>query len=120
MAPSSSLAPAPTTGQCRPHHLFDSESQVKDFIQTLLHYSGYNKMADIFVNLTSLASKMGRLVSEWYVLTVLAPSDEAMAKLTTDQLSKPGAPEKIMYYHLIPEYQMEKSMYNAMMQFEKV
>ncbi|KAM0846834.1 hypothetical protein ACQ4PT_055364 [Festuca glaucescens] len=33
---------------------------------------------------------MGRLVSEGYVLTVLAPNDEAMARLTTDQLSEPG------------------------------
>jgi hypothetical protein len=40
---------------------------------------------------------MGRLVSEGYVLTVLAPNDEAMAKLTTDQLSEPGAPEQIIY-----------------------
>jgi hypothetical protein len=49
------------------------------------------------VNLTSLATEMGRLVSEGYVLTVLAPNDEAMAKLTTDQLSEPGAPEQIIY-----------------------
>lgn len=77
-------------------------------------------MADILVNLTSLASEMGRLVSEGYVLTVLAPNDEAMAKLTTDQLSEPGAPEQIMYYHLIPEYQTEESMYNAVRRFGKV
>ncbi|KAJ6983838.1 fasciclin-like arabinogalactan protein 17 [Populus alba x Populus x berolinensis] len=60
------------------------------------------------------ATEMGRLVSEGYVLTVLAPNDEAMAKLTTDQLSEPGAPEQIIYYHVIPEYQTEESMYNAM------
>lgn len=71
-------------------------------------------MADILVNLTSLATEMGRLVSEGYVVTVLAPNDEAiMAKLTTEQLSEPGAPEQIMYYHIIPEYQTEESMYNA-------
>ncbi|KAK6147349.1 hypothetical protein DH2020_018261 [Rehmannia glutinosa] len=85
MAPGPSLAPAPAPGPGGPHHHFDGESQVKDFIQTLLHYGGYNEMADILVNLTSLASEMGRLVSEGYVLTVLAPNDEAMAKLTTDQ-----------------------------------
>ncbi|CDY35502.1 BnaA01g24100D [Brassica napus] len=34
-------------------------------------------MADILVNLT----EMGRLVSEGYVLTVLAPNDEAKAKV---------------------------------------
>ncbi|PQQ05702.1 hypothetical protein Pyn_02777 [Prunus yedoensis var. nudiflora] len=77
-------------------------------------------MADILVNLTSLATEMGRLVSEGYVLTVLAPNDEAMAKLTTDQLSEPGAPEQIVYYHIIPEYQTEESMYNSVRRFGKV
>uniref|UniRef100_A0A5B7AIG5 Putative fasciclin-like arabinogalactan protein 17 n=1 Tax=Davidia involucrata TaxID=16924 RepID=A0A5B7AIG5_DAVIN len=96
MAPGPSIAPAPAPGPGGPRHHFDGESQVKDFIQ------------------------MGRLVSEGYVLTVLAPNDEAMAKLTTDQLSEPGAPEQIMYYHLIPEYQTEESMYNAVRRFGKV
>ncbi|KAG6433863.1 hypothetical protein SASPL_105482 [Salvia splendens] len=120
MAPGPSLAPAPAPGPGGPHHHFDGESQVKDFIQTLLHYGGYNELADILVNLTSLATEMGRLVSEGYVLTVLAPNDEAMAKLATDQLSEPGAPEQIMYYHLIPEYQTEESMYNSVRRFGKV
>lgn len=120
MAPGPSLAPAPAPGPGGPRHHFDGESQVKDFIQTLVHYGGYNELADILVNLTSLATEMGRLVSEGYVLTVLAPNDEAMAKLTTDQLSDPGAPEQIMYYHLIPEYQTEESMYNSVRRFGKV
>ncbi|KAF7805772.1 fasciclin-like arabinogalactan protein 17 [Senna tora] len=120
MAPGPGLAPAPAPGPGGPHHHFNGEAQVKDFIQTLLHYGGYNEMADILVNLTSLATEMGRLVSEGYVLTVLAPNDEAMAKLTTDQLSEPGAPEQIMYYHIIPEYQTEESMYNAVRRFGKV
>ncbi|KAG6772378.1 hypothetical protein POTOM_023784 [Populus tomentosa] len=120
MAPGPSLAPAPAPGPGGPHHHFDGESQVKDFIQTLLLYGGYNEMADILVNLTSLATEMGRLVSEGYVLTVLAPNDEAMAKLTTDQLSEPGAPEQIIYYHIIPEYQTEESMYNAVRRFGKI
>ncbi|KAJ8574162.1 hypothetical protein K7X08_025967 [Anisodus acutangulus] len=120
MAPGPSLAPAPAPGPGGPHHHFDGETQVKDFIQTLLHYGGYNELADILVNLTSLATEMGRLVSEGYVLTVLAPNDEAMAKLTTDQLSEPGAPEQIMYYHIIPEYQTEESMYNSVRRFGKV
>ncbi|XP_016436047.2 fasciclin-like arabinogalactan protein 17 [Nicotiana tabacum] len=120
LAPGPSLAPAPAPGPGGPHHHFDGESQVKDFIQTLLHYGGYNELADILVNLTSLATEMGKLVSEGYVLTVLAPNDEAMAKLTTDQLSEPGAPEQIMYYHIIPEYQTEESMYNAVRRFGKV
>lgn len=120
LAPGPSLAPAPAPGPGGPHHHFNGHAQVKDFIHTLLHYGGYNEMADILVNLTSLATEMGRLVSEGYVLTVLAPNDEAMAKLTTDQLSEPGAPEQIMYYHLIPEYQTEESMYNAVRRFGKV
>ncbi|KAA0055947.1 fasciclin-like arabinogalactan protein 17 [Cucumis melo var. makuwa] len=120
LAPGPSLAPAPAPGPGGPHHHFNGERQVKDFIHTLLHYGGYNEMADILVNLTSLATEMGRLVSEGYVLTVLAPNDEAMAKLTTDQLSEPGAPEQIMYYHLIPEYQTEESMYNAVRRFGKI
>lgn len=120
LAPGPSLAPAPAPGPGGPHHHFDGERQVKDFIQTLLQYGGYNEMADILVNLTSLATEMGRLVSEGYVLTVLAPNDEAMAKLTTDQLSEPGAPEQIIYYHIIPEYQTEESMYNAVRRFGKI
>nr|KYP43607.1 Fasciclin-like arabinogalactan protein 16 [Cajanus cajan] len=120
MAPGPSLAPAPAPGPGGPRHHFNGERQVRDFIQTLLHYGGYNEMADILVNLTSLATEMGRLVSEGYVLTVLAPNDEAMAKLATEQLSEPGAPEQIMYYHIIPEYQTEESMYNAVRRFGKV
>ncbi|KAJ6983844.1 hypothetical protein NC653_026610 [Populus alba x Populus x berolinensis] len=120
MAPGPSLAPAPAPGPGGPHHHFNGEKQVKDFIETLLLYGGYNEMADILVNLTSLATEMGRLVSEGYVLTVLAPNDEAMAKLTTDQLSEPGAPEQIIYYHVIPEYQTEESMYNAVRRFGKI
>ncbi|KAE9451246.1 hypothetical protein C3L33_16852, partial [Rhododendron williamsianum] len=120
MAPGPSLAPAPAPGPGGPHHHFDGEAQVKDFIQTLLLYGGYNEMADIMVNLTNLASEMGRLVSEGYVLTVLAPNDEAMAKLTADRLAEPGAPEQIMYYHMIPEYQTEESMYNAVRRFGSV
>lgn len=80
----------------------------------------YNEMADILVNLTNLATEMGKLVSEGYVLTVLAPNDEAMAKLTADQLAEPGAPERIMYYHIVPEYQTEESMYNSVRRFGKV
>lgn len=120
LAPGPSLAPAPAPGPGGPHHHFNGMRQVKDFIQTLVQYGGYNEMADILVNLTSLATEMGRLVSEGYVLTVLAPNDEAMAKLTTDQLSEPGAPEQIIYYHVIPEYQTEESMYNAVRRFGKV
>ncbi|KAL6636789.1 hypothetical protein ACP70R_024361 [Stipagrostis hirtigluma subsp. patula] len=120
MAPGPSIAPAPAPGPGSGKHHFDGHSQVKDFIQTLLLYGGYNELADILVNLTSLATEMGRLVSEGYVLTVLAPNDEAMSRLTTDQLSEPGSPENILYYHMIPEYQTEESMYNAVRRFGKV
>ncbi|GLT44354.1 hypothetical protein SLA2020_182590 [Shorea laevis] len=120
MAPGPVLAPASAPAPGGPHHHFDGETQVKDFIQTLLHYGGYNELADILVNLTSLATEMGRLVSEGYVLTVLAPNDEAMGKLTAEQLSEAGAPEQIMYYHMVPEYQTEESMYNAVRRFGKV
>ncbi|KAL9258044.1 Fasciclin-like arabinogalactan protein 17-like protein [Drosera capensis] len=120
LAPGPSIAPAPAPGPGGAHHHFDGEAQMKDFIQTLLHYGGYNELADILVNLTSLATEMGRLVSEGYVVTVLAPNDEAMAKLTAEQLSEPGAPEQIMYYHMVPEYQTEESMYNAVRRFGKV
>ncbi|KAL2536942.1 Fasciclin-like arabinogalactan protein 15 [Forsythia ovata] len=63
---------------------------------------------------------MGRLITEGYVLIVLASNEEAMAKLTTDQLSELGAPKQIMYYHLILEYQTEESMYNSVRRFGKV
>uniref|UniRef100_A0A0C9S3R1 TSA: Wollemia nobilis Ref_Wollemi_Transcript_28463_2007 transcribed RNA sequence n=1 Tax=Wollemia nobilis TaxID=56998 RepID=A0A0C9S3R1_9CONI len=120
MAPGPSLAPAPAPGPSSGHHWFDGESQVKDFIQTLVLYGGYNEMADILVNLTSMASEMAKLVSEGYRITVLAPNDEAMGRLTTEQLSEPGAPEKIVYYHMIPEYQTEESFYTAVRRFGKV
>ncbi|PKA66055.1 Fasciclin-like arabinogalactan protein 17 [Apostasia shenzhenica] len=120
LAPGPAIAPAPAPGPGSGKHWFDGHRQIKDFIQTLILYGGYNDFADILVNLTSLATEMGRLVSEGYVLTVLAPNDEAMAKLTADQLSEPGAPEQIVYYHLIPEYQTEESMYNAVRRFGKI
>jgi uncharacterized surface protein with fasciclin (FAS1) repeats len=53
LAPGPSLAPAPAPGPGGPRHHFDGHAQVKDFIHTLLHYGGYNEMADILVNLTS-------------------------------------------------------------------
>lgn len=120
LAPGLSLAPAPAPGPGGPHHHFNGASQVNDFISTLLHYGGYNELADILVNLTSVATEMGRLVSEGYVITVLAPNDEAMGRLKVDQLADPGAPEQIIYYHIIPEYQTEESMYSAVRRFGKV
>lgn len=116
--PSISPAPAPSPGGFRGH--FDGETHVRDFIKTLIHYGGYSEMADILVNLTSLASEIGKLVSEGYVLTVLAPNDEAMARLTAEQLSEASAAEQIVYYHILPEYQTEESMYNAVRRFGMV
>ncbi|XP_008790162.2 fasciclin-like arabinogalactan protein 16 [Phoenix dactylifera] len=115
-SPASDPAPAPGSAV----QVFDGESEVRDFIHSLIQYGGYGELADVLVNLTSLATEMGRLVSEGYVLTVLAPNDEAMGKLTMEQLSEPGAPERMVYYHLIPEYQTEESMYNAVRRFGKV
>lgn len=120
VASAPSLAPAPAPGPSSGHYWFDGESQVKDFIHTLVLYGGYNEMADIMVNLTSLASELAKLVSEGYKVTILAPNDEAMAKLTTEQLSEPRAPENILYYHIITDYQTEESMYNAVRRFGKM
>uniref|UniRef100_A0A0E0KJY4 FAS1 domain-containing protein n=1 Tax=Oryza punctata TaxID=4537 RepID=A0A0E0KJY4_ORYPU len=118
---SDAIVPDPSLAQAsEPSDHYDGDSQVKDFIQTLLRYGGYNELADILVNLTSLATELAQLVSEGYALTVLAPNDEAMASLTADQLSEPGSPENILYYHMIPEYQTEESMYNAVRRFGKV
>ncbi|KAL7147031.1 hypothetical protein ABFS83_06G081300 [Erythranthe nasuta] len=111
-------SPSPAPGG--PHHHLDGEKQVNEFIQTLTFYGGYNEMAEILVNLTNLAAELGNLINEGYAFTVLAPSDEAMAKLTTEQLSDSGAPERIVYYHIVPEYQTEESMYNAVRRFKTV
>ena len=90
MAPGPSIAPASGPGSGK-HH-FGGHSQVKDFIQTLLLYGGYNELADILVNLTSLATEMGCLVFEGYVLTVLAPNDEAMTRARS-RASDPPPPQ---------------------------
>jgi hypothetical protein len=76
MAPGPSIVPAPA-----PTLTVDRHGQVKNFVQTLLLYGGYNELADILVNLTSLATEMGQLVSKGYMLTVLAHNGEAMAWL---------------------------------------
>ncbi|KAD4384800.1 hypothetical protein E3N88_24968 [Mikania micrantha] len=43
-----------------------------------------------------------------------------MAKLNIDQLAEPCAPEKMMHYHIIPEYQTEDNMYSAIRRFGKI
>ena len=45
---------------------------------------------------------MGWLVSKGYVLIVPASNDEAMAKLTTNQLSEPGAPKTTLTSRKVP------------------
>ncbi|TKY55976.1 Fasciclin arabinogalactan protein 16 [Spatholobus suberectus] len=55
MALGPSLASALVSGLGGQHHHFNGEKQVKDYIQTLLHYGGYNEMADILKNMTSLS-----------------------------------------------------------------
>lgn len=120
LAPGPALAPAPAPGPSTGHKYFDGESAVADFISTLVRYGGYNEMADLLVNLTSLAPELAKLVSEGYRMTILAPNDEAMSKLTAEDLAAPGAPEQIIFYHIIPEYQTEESFYNAVRRFGKV
>ena len=120
LAPSPSFAPAPAPGPSSRHNVFDGESVVADFISTLVGYGGYNEMADLLVNLTSLAPVLAKLVTEGYRMTILAPNDEAMKELPIEQLAAPGAPELIIYYHIIPEYQTEESFYNAVRRFGQV
>ncbi|GFZ05983.1 FASCICLIN-like arabinogalactan protein 15 precursor [Actinidia rufa] len=85
---------------CGPRGHFDGDDQ-----------GGYNEMADILVTLTNLSTEMGRLVSEG--CPVLAPNDEAMAKLSIEKIGELGSIDAIMYYHIVTEYQTEESMYNA-------
>ncbi|MCO5605968.1 hypothetical protein L7F22_060154 [Adiantum nelumboides] len=120
LAPGPAMAPAPAPGPSSGHRWFDGESAVADFISTLVRYGGYNEMADLLVNLTSLATELAKLVSEGYRVTILAPNDEAMLKLTAEDLAAPGAPEQIIFYHIISEYQTEESFYNAVRRFGKV
>ncbi|KAL8129459.1 hypothetical protein V2J09_018614 [Rumex salicifolius] len=120
MAPGMAPASAPAPGPGGAHGRLDGERLVQDFISTLMSYGGYNEVADILVNLTTVASEVGRLVSEGYTVTILAPNDEAMTGLTAEQLADPGAPEELMYYHIIPEYQTEESMYSAVRRFGKL
>ncbi|CAA6658455.1 unnamed protein product [Spirodela intermedia] len=95
--------------------------RVRSFMDALVQYGGYGEMADVLVNLTAVAAEMGRLVAEGYVLTVLVPSDEAMGRVAAgERLSEAGAPEKMVYYHLIAEYQTEESMYTAVRRWGKV
>ncbi|XP_057981152.1 fasciclin-like arabinogalactan protein 16 [Malania oleifera] len=103
-----------------PGAYLEGENRVKDFIDTLLQYGGYSETVDILVNLTSLGAEIAKLVSEGCALTVLAPNDEAMEKLTAEQLRDPGSPERIINYHILPEYQTEESMYNAVRRSGKV
>ncbi|KAI5061325.1 hypothetical protein GOP47_0023830 [Adiantum capillus-veneris] len=120
LAPGPAMAPAPAPGPSSGHRWFDGESAVADFISTLVRYGGYNEMADLLVNLTSLAPELAKLVSEGYRVTILAPNDDAMSKLTAEDLAAPGAPEQIIFYHIVSEYQTEESFYNAVRRFGKV
>ncbi|KAH7291585.1 hypothetical protein KP509_29G023000 [Ceratopteris richardii] len=120
LAPGPAMAPAPAPGPSSGHRWFDGESAVADFISTLVRYGGYNEMADLLVNLTSLAPELAKLVSEGYRVTILAPNDEAMLKLTAEDLAAPGAPEQIIFYHIVSEYQTEESFYNSVRRFGKV
>jgi uncharacterized surface protein with fasciclin (FAS1) repeats len=105
------FAPAPAPGPSQQSFTWDDEEEVAQFMTSLTNFGGYNDMAELLVNYTSLAAEIGRLVNKGYRLTILAPNDEAMAQLTPELLNSPL--ERILYYHILSEYQTEESMYNA-------
>ncbi len=114
-APEPAFAPAP--GPSEESFKWDEEEEVTQFMTTLTNYGGYYDMADLLVNYTSLAMEIGKLVSKGYRLTILAPNDEAMAQLTPEHLNSPL--ERILYYHILSEYQTEESMYNTVRRLGK-
>jgi uncharacterized surface protein with fasciclin (FAS1) repeats len=111
------FAPAPAPGPSQESFSWDETEEVSQFIITLTNFGGYNDMAELLVNYTSLATEIGRLIKKGYRLTILAPNDDAMAQLTPEHLNSPL--ERILYYHILSEYQTEESMYNAVRRLGK-
>ncbi|KAJ7525049.1 hypothetical protein O6H91_17G034000 [Diphasiastrum complanatum] len=105
------IAPAP--GPSAAHYHAYGWQEVTYFVSSLVDYGGYSEMADLLVNLTSFAWDLAKLVNEGYKLTVLAPNDQAIARLTAEQLAASGAIEEMLMYHVLSEYQTEESLYNA-------
>ena len=110
-----SIAPAPGPGTA----LFDwdDEDETLQFVTALTNYGGYNDMAELLVNATTLGMELGKLARMGYKLTILAPNDQAMKMLTLEQLNEPLEP--LLYYHFLSEYQTEESMYNAVKRLGK-
>ncbi|KAG0616795.1 hypothetical protein M758_5G142300 [Ceratodon purpureus] len=122
MAPSSpgpslgpSIAPAPGPGTA--DFSWDDEDETLQFVTALTNYGGYNDMAELLVNATTLGMELGKLARMGYKLTILAPNDQAMQMLTMEQLNSPLEP--LLYYHFLSEYQTEESMYNAVKRLGK-
>lgn len=110
-----SIAPAPGPGTAE--FLDDEGDETLQFVTALSNYGGYNDMAELLVNATTLGMELGRLARMGYKLTILAPNDQAMLQLTTEQLNMPMEP--LLYYHFLSEYQTEESMYNAVKRLGK-
>ncbi|GLJ32306.1 hypothetical protein SUGI_0650200 [Cryptomeria japonica] len=90
---------------------------INGLLGSLFEYKDYSEMADLLVNMTSLASELARLVKEGYRLTILAPCNEAFAELTEEQLK---APEQTLLYHILAEYQTETSFYHSARRFGQI
>lgn len=118
-APTPSLGPsiAPAPGPGTADFLWDDEDETLQFVTALSNYGGYNDMAELLVNATTLGMELGKLARMGYKLTILAPNDQAMLQLTTEQLNMPMEP--LLYYHFLSEYQTEESMYNAVKRLGK-
>ncbi|XP_024397894.1 fasciclin-like arabinogalactan protein 17 [Physcomitrium patens] len=110
-----SIAPAPGPGTAMFN--WDDEDEMLQFVTALSNYGGYNDMAELLVNATTLGVELGKLARMGYKLTILAPNDQAMQLLTTEQLNQ--AMEPLLYYHFLSEYQTEESMYNAVKRLGK-
>lgn len=110
-----SIAPAPGPGTA--DFNWDDEDELLPFVTALTNYGGYNDMAELLVNATTLGVELGKLAKQGYKLTILAPNDQAMQLLTTEQLNSPMEP--LLYYHFLSEYQTEESMYNAVKRLGK-
>jgi uncharacterized surface protein with fasciclin (FAS1) repeats len=112
---SPSIAPAPGPGTAE--YNWDDEDETLQFVTALANFGGYNDMAELLVNATTLGPELGKLARMGYKLTILAPNDQAMQMLTMEQLNSPLEP--LLYYHFLSEYQTEESMYNAVKRLGK-
>nr|PNR27489.1 hypothetical protein PHYPA_029641 [Physcomitrium patens] len=110
-----SIAPAPGPGIAG--FTWDDDEETLQFVMALTNYGGYNDMAELLVNATTLGIEIGKLARMGYKITILAPNDQAMQQLTIEQLDMPMEP--LLYYHFLSEYQTDESMYNAVKRLGK-